>query len=68
MKKDILLQLLPPEIWLMIYKIEHNQIYKDVVEEIREKVLIIKVDCNTSTFIVCKGDNYFSPLSSIAVF
>jgi len=68
MRKDVLLQLLPPEIWNMIYKIEHNQIYCEVVEEIREKVLIIRVDCNTSTFIVCKDDNYFSPLMSIAVF
>jgi len=52
----------------MIYRVEHNQIYCEVVEEIREKVLIIRVDCNTSTFIVCKDDNYFSPLMSIAVF
>ncbi len=63
MKKDIFLSLLPPEIWSMIYRIEHNQLFHKVVEEIKTKVLFICLDITTKTFFIAKGENKFSILA-----
>ena len=63
MKKDILLSLLPNELWYMIYKIEYTMLYEKVVEEIKTRVLFIEIDINTKTFFIAKETNKFSILS-----
>jgi hypothetical protein len=66
MQKSILLSLLPPEIWhYYIYRTEHQLIFQDVVQDLRERVVHVEVDHKNRTFIVCNGEN---PYSVLAVF
>lgn len=63
MERSILLSLLPPELWHMIYRTEHQFIFQDVVQDLRERVVHIQVDRKTRTFVVCNGDNTYSALA-----
>ena len=63
MKKTILLNLLPTEIWLYIYRIEHNIKYLKIINEMKSRVVFIQIDKNTNTFFVCKNDNPFRVLA-----
>lgn len=63
MKKSVILNLLPTEIWFYIYRIEHNFKYLNVINEMKDRVLHIVVDNKTKTFIICRGENQFSCLA-----
>lgn len=58
---------LPAELWFIIFQIEHNQKFRKVINEIKNRVCYIEIDKNNNAFIICEP-NYFSPLLEIAVF
>lgn len=58
---------LPTELWFLIFQIEHNQKFRRVVNEIKNRVCYIEIDNKKNTFIICEP-NYFSPLLELSVF
>ena len=64
MERSILLDLLPPEIWhYYIYRMAHNMLYQQVIQDIKNRVVHLQIDERTRTFVVCNGINPFSVLA-----
>jgi hypothetical protein len=62
-ERTILLNLLPTELWFMIYRTEHNMLYERVVQDIKDRVVWIVVDKKSRTFWIANGINAYSVLA-----
>ena len=64
MERSTLLSILPPEIWhYYIYRIEHQLIFQDVVQDLRERVCWVDVDEKSRTFLIANEINSYSVLA-----